>query len=140
MIRRRHCLSAAVAAIAAPMALRVQAQKRVPVVGFLEPDNVPNFGHRARIAEFAARERLPDLHAFAQAGEAGALVAYGVNIRELDHRLALHVDKILKGAKPGELPIERPASLDLVVNLKTARAIGLVMPQELLLSAQQVIE
>jgi putative ABC transport system substrate-binding protein len=58
----------------------------------------------------------------------------------MDRRLALHIDKILKGANPGELPIERPTSLDLVINLKTARAIGLVMPQELLLSAQRVIE
>jgi putative ABC transport system substrate-binding protein len=103
-------------------------------------DTVANFGNRARLAEFAARERLPSIHAFPQAAEAGALMSYGVNIREMDRRLALHIDKILKGAKPGELPIERPSSLDLVINLKTAKAIGLVMPQELLLSATQVIE
>lgn len=103
-------------------------------------DTVANFGNRARIAEFAARERLPSLHAFPQAAEAGALMSYGVNVREMDRRLALHIDKILKGANPGELPIERPASLDLVINLKTARALGLVMPQDLLLSATQVIE
>ena len=103
-------------------------------------DTVANFGNRARLAEFAVRERLPSIHAFPQAAEAGALISYGVNIREMDRRLALHIDKILKGASPGELPIERPASLDLVINLKTARAIGLAMPQELLLSATQVIE
>lgn len=103
-------------------------------------DSVANFGNRARLAEFAARERLPSLHAFPNAADAGALMSYGVNIREMDRRLALHIDKILKGANPGELPIERPASLDLVINLKTARAIGLVMPQELLLSATRVIE
>lgn len=103
-------------------------------------DNVANFGNRARIAEFALRERLPSLHAFPHAAEAGALMSYGVNIREMDRRLALHVDKILKGANPGELPIERPASLDLVINLKTARAIGLELPQALLVSADRVIE
>ena len=103
-------------------------------------DTVANFGSRARLAEFAARERLPSIHAFPQAADAGALMAYGVNVREMDRRVALHIDKILKGAKPGELPIERPASLELVINLKTARALGLAMPQELLLGAQQVIE
>lgn len=103
-------------------------------------DTVANFQTRARIAEFALRERLPSLHAFPNAADAGALMSYGVNIPEMDRRLALHIDKILKGANPGELPIERPASLDLVVNLKTAKAIGLVMPQELLLSATRVVE
>ncbi len=103
-------------------------------------DTVANFGNRARLAEFAARERLPSIHAFPQAADAGALMAYGVNVREMDRRVALHIDKILKGANPGDLPLERPTSLDLVINLKTARAIGLVMPQELLLSAQRVIE
>lgn len=80
------------------------------------------------------------LHAFPQAAESGALMSYGVNIREMDRRLALHIDKILKGANPGELPIKRPTSLELVLNLKTARAMGLVFPQEPLVSADRVIE
>ena len=103
-------------------------------------DNTANFGSRARLIEFAARERLPALYAFRQFTESGGLMSYGVNIREIDSRIALYIDKILKGAKPGDLPIEQPTSLELVINLKTARALGLAMPQELLLSAQQVIE
>ena len=73
-------------------------------------------------------------------GEAGALIAYGVNQRELYFHLATHIDKILKGAKPGDLPIEQPTTFDFVVNLKTAKALGIKVPQTILLQATRVIE
>ena len=103
-------------------------------------DNTANMSSRSRIIEFAARERLPALYAFVQYTESGGLMSYGVDISEIDSRIAPYIDKILKGAKPGDLPIEQPTSLELSVNLKTARALGLTLPQELLLSAQRVIE
>jgi putative ABC transport system substrate-binding protein len=103
-------------------------------------DNTANMSSRARIIEFAARERLPALYAFVQYTESGGLMSYGVDISAIDSRIALYIDKILKGAKPGDLPIEQPTSLELTVNLKTARALGLALPQELLVSAQRVIE
>jgi putative ABC transport system substrate-binding protein len=93
-----------------------------------------------QIAKLAARHRLPTLYAFAEGPEFGGLMSYGSNIRENFHRAATFVDKIMKGAKPGDLPFEQPMTLSLVINRKTAKAIGLAIPQELLLRADRVIE
>ena len=98
------------------------------------------YAQRARIADLAARRRLPTIGLFRQSAEAGFLMTYGVDLGDLLRRAAIHVDKILKGAKPGELPIEQPAKLELVINLKTAKALGLTIPPSLLLRADQVIE
>ncbi len=103
-------------------------------------DSPLNIGNRARIIEFAARERIPVVFGLREFAEAGALLSYGVNLPEVERRAALYVDKILKGAKPGELPIEQPTRFELVINLKTAAALGLKLPQELLLSADDVIQ
>ena len=93
-----------------------------------------------RIAELAAQHRLPTMFSTREAVESGGLMSYGQNIAEHYYRAATYVDKILKGAKPGELPVEQPTKLELVINLKTAKAIGLTIPQQLLLQADKVIE
>ena len=95
---------------------------------------------RGRIVAFAAKHRLPAIYEHWVYADAGGLVAYGPDIRELYRRAASYVDKILKGAKPADLPVEQPTKFELVINLKTAKALGLTIPPSLLLRADQVIE
>jgi len=97
------------------------------------------FRNRIRIAQLALRARLPTLVATRLYTEAGGLLSYGVDLRAAWRRGAYYVDRILKGAQPADLPIEQPTKFDLVVNLKTAKAIGVTLPQSLLLRADQVI-
>ena len=96
--------------------------------------------NRTRITNLAARNRLPAVYGLSEYAEAGGLLAYGPNRLGMFRHAATYVDKILKGAKPGDLPIEQPQKFELIVNLKTARALGLTMSQSLLLRADQVIE
>ena len=98
------------------------------------------FQYRASIVGFAAKKRLPTMHPFRESVEAGGLIAYSVNLAELNRRAAEYVDKILKGAKPADLPIEQPTEFELVINLRTAKAFGLTIPQSLLQRADLVIE
>ena len=99
------------------------------------------FGNqRKQIAELAAKTRLPSASTFREYAEAGGLIVYGPDFLDLERRAATFVDKILKGAKPGDLPIEQPTKFDLVINLKTAKALGRTIPRSLLLRADQVIE
>jgi ABC-type uncharacterized transport system substrate-binding protein len=93
-----------------------------------------------RIVDFAARRRLPTISDFKWFPEAGALMSYGANARALSRRTADYVDRILKGAKVADLPVELPTQLELVINLKTAKALGLTIPQTLRLRADHVIE
>jgi putative ABC transport system substrate-binding protein len=93
-----------------------------------------------QIADVAVKHRLPTIFGLPTFAEAGGLMAYGPNRRELWRRAAILVDKILKGAKPADLPVEQPTKFDLAVNLKTAKALGLTIPPSLLLRADQVIE
>jgi len=99
-----------------------------------------NYVHARTINEFAARRRLPSVYAVREGPEAGGLMCYGSNLADLFRRAATFVDKILKGTKPGELPIERPTKFELGINLKTAKALGLTIPQSLLLRAEEVIQ
>jgi putative ABC transport system substrate-binding protein len=98
------------------------------------------FAHRGDIAGLARKSRLPTIGEWKPSANAGFLVSYGADLSELLRRAARHVDRILKGAKPGALPIERPTKFELVINLKTAKALGLGIPPSLLRRADQVIE
>ena len=91
-------------------------------------------------AAFALRHGLPTMTLMGSVGQVGQLIAYGANFGEQVHRVASYVDRILKGAKPGDLPVEQPTKFELVINLKTAKALGLTIPQSLLQRAEQVIE
>jgi putative ABC transport system substrate-binding protein len=95
---------------------------------------------RSRIAQFAIENKLPSVYTYRQHVEAGGLIAYTPNYHDLFRRAASYVDKILKGAKPGELPIAQPTKFELVINLTTAKALGLVIPRALLVGADQLIE
>ena len=96
--------------------------------------------NRARIMEFAAQNRLPGVHAYRELVEAGGLMSYGPSYAGMHRRAATYVDKILKGAKPADLPVERPATFELVINQKAAKALGLTIPQSVLLRATEVIQ
>jgi len=108
--------------------------------GILAIEDSVLFSHLSRIVESAARSRLPAMYAFRQFADAGGLMSYGPNTPDSFRRAAVYVHKILKGAKPADLPIEQPTKFELVINLKTAKALGLTIPQALLLRADQVIE
>jgi putative ABC transport system substrate-binding protein len=95
---------------------------------------------RLRIVEFAAEARIPAIYESSQFVDAGGLMSYGPNVDELVRRSAVYVDKILKGAKPADLPIEQPAKFELVINLTTAKALGITIPQSVRLQADRVIE
>jgi putative ABC transport system substrate-binding protein len=95
---------------------------------------------RSRIAQFAIENKLPSAYTFREHVEAGGLVAYTTNYPDLFRRAAIYVDKILKGTKPGDLPIEQPTKFDLVINLKTAKALGVTVPLIMQMTADEVIE
>jgi putative ABC transport system substrate-binding protein len=96
--------------------------------------------HRARLAELAMKGRLPTMLSFRESVEAGGLKAHAVNMADFVGRAAVHVDKILKGAKPADLPVEQPTKFELVINLKPAKALGLAIPQSVLQRADDVIQ
>ena len=98
------------------------------------------FVHRARLADLAMKSRLPSMSTQAQWVDAGGLVSYGPSLPDQWRRAATYVDKILRGAKPADLPIEQPAKFELVINLRTARELGITMPQSILQRADEVIQ
>ena len=95
---------------------------------------------RRRLVDLAAKNRLPAVYSSRESVDAGGLMAYGPNFADVFRRAATYVDKILRGAKPGDLPIEQPTKFTLVINLKTTKALGLTIPQSLLQRADEVIQ
>ncbi len=108
--------------------------------GLITVEDPLTVDHRELIADFAADERLPTLYGIREFVVAGGLMSYGASLTDLFRRAALYVDKILRGAKPADLPVEQPTKFELVLNLKTAEILGLAMPPMLLARADEVIE
>jgi ABC-type uncharacterized transport system substrate-binding protein len=110
-------------------------------VGAVMVPGIPSLSeYQRQIAELAARTHLPVILPWKQGSQFGGLMSYGADVPEMFRRAAVYVDKILKGAKPADLPIEQPTQFELVINLKTAKALGLTIPQSLLLRADEVIQ
>jgi putative ABC transport system substrate-binding protein len=98
------------------------------------------FTYRARITDFTIQNQLPSIYELREYAEAGGLMAYGPNAYDLYRRAATYVEKILRGAKPADLPVEQPTRFDFVINLKTAQTLGLTIPQHVLAQATEVIQ
>jgi putative ABC transport system substrate-binding protein len=96
--------------------------------------------HRRQIVDLATKHQLPCIYPFREFAEAGCLMTYGPTVADLWRGAAVFVDRILKGAKPADLPVEQPTKFELVINAKTAKALGLTIPPSLLLRADQIIE
>jgi putative ABC transport system substrate-binding protein len=96
--------------------------------------------HRKRIVDFAAQRRLPAVYEAREFVESGGLICYGPNPLVIERRAAEYVDKIFKGAKPADLPVEQPTKFEMLINMKTAKALSLSIPQSVMLRADQVIE
>jgi len=116
------------------------AAKRDKTEAILLVEGPRAVANRAIIAELGLKHRLPIISQFSRIVDAGGLMSYGSDLSDLFRRAAAYVDKILRGAKPADLPVEQPTKLELVINLKTAKALGLVIPPSLLLRADRVIE
>jgi putative ABC transport system substrate-binding protein len=103
------------------------------------PSNMFN-NERNRLADLAIKNRLPAVFQYREYVDAGGLMAYGASLADLNRRAAVYVDKILRGAKPGDLPVEQPTKFELTINVKTAKTLGLTIPQSVLLRADELIE
>jgi putative ABC transport system substrate-binding protein len=119
-------------------AFRVTPKERAGAV-LMEVSGPITASHRKEIAELAVKTQLPVMHARREPVEAGGLMCYGVSVDDLDRRAATYVDKILKGTKPADLPVEQPTKFEFVINLRAAKQIGLIIPPNVLARADRVI-
>jgi putative ABC transport system substrate-binding protein len=117
-----------------------QAAARGRAGALLVLQDTLTFSGRAQVVRLAAKHRLPAMYPSRESAEAGGLVTFGPNFQDNYRRAATFVDKILKGAKPGDLPVEQPTKFELVINLRTAKALGLTIPQSILIRADEVIQ
>ena len=119
-------------------ALAAAAQRHAEAL--LAFDDSLTVAYRARLVQLVAKRRLPAMYGFREFPEAGGLLSYGVNLPDQYRRTATFVDKILKGAKPADLPVEQPTRFELVINARTAKALGLTIPTSVLARADGIIE
>ena len=119
---------------------RFEAAVKAGATALLVFEDPLTYSTRRQIAELATKFRLPTISGFRDFAEAGGLMSYGADRRQMSRRAAEYVDKILKGAKPADLPIEQPTKFEFVINLKTARALGLTIPPSVLSRADEVIQ
>jgi putative ABC transport system substrate-binding protein len=117
-----------------------QAAARGRAGALLTLDDLLIFTHRRQILALAAKSRLPGMYGWSLFPQEGGLMSYGVDFRDMYRQAAVLVDKILRGARPADLPVEQPTKFELVINLKTARTLGLTIPPAVLHRADQVIE
>ena len=117
-----------------------EAARRADAGALLVFDDPVLWSYRNQIVALAARRRLPTMYGYRDFVDAGGLMSYGVNRPDHYRRTAFYVDKILKGAKPADLPVEQPTRFELVINMKTAKALGLTIPPSVLIRADQVIQ
>jgi ABC-type uncharacterized transport system substrate-binding protein len=114
--------------------------KKDGAAGLVAPLGAFTYAHRKKLVQLAVKHRLPGIYWVRDFVEAGGLMSYGASFAEVSRRAAYFVDRILKGAKPADLPVEQPTKFELVINLKTAKALGLTIPQSVLLRADEVIK
>jgi putative ABC transport system substrate-binding protein len=108
--------------------------------GFMTMQDANVYAHAQRLADLAVRSRLPAIFPYDRNSKAGGLMSYGVDLVEMFRHSTTFIDRILKGAKPGDLPVEQPSRFELLINLKAAKALNLTIPQSLLLRADEVIQ
>jgi putative tryptophan/tyrosine transport system substrate-binding protein len=113
---------------------------REPAQALIIPGDPMFLSERSRIIALAARQKIPVIYSYRDYAVDGGLISYGTDLYDVFRRASTYVDKILKGAKPGDLPVEQPTKFELVVNLTTARALGLTVPQSILARAEEVID
>jgi putative ABC transport system substrate-binding protein len=118
----------------------IVALGREPGGGLIVMPDVFMISHRASVISAAARNNVPGVYMFSFFARDGGLLSYGPDTADIFRRAASYVDRILRGEKPGDLPVQFPTKFEMVVNLKTAKALGLTMPQSILLRADQIIE
>jgi len=151
VIRARRALVLAVAfgILTAPLTVEAQPAGKIPKVGAAKKERAEAVlvlasgffnAHRKRLATLAAEYRMPTFWEHRDFVDVGGLISYGPNIQDMYRRAAVYVDKILKGARPGHLPVEQPTKFELVVNLKTAKALGLTIPPSVLLRTDETIQ